>query len=54
MPKVKRSKYYAIYSKNDKFLHGVFPLSKDGLKSAKAYLIKISPKNRNNFYIEKK
>ena len=54
MPKVKKTKYYAIYSKNDNFLHGVFPLSKNGLKSAKAYIVKIAPKNQKNYYIEKK
>lgn len=54
MPRTKRKKYYAIYSKNDNFLHGVFPLSKDGHKEAKTYIQKISPKNQKNFYIEEK
>lgn len=54
MPKTKRKKYYAIYSKNDNFLHGVFPLSKEGFREAKMYIQKISPKNPKNFYIEEK
>jgi hypothetical protein len=52
MPKVKKQKYYAIYSKNDNFLHGVFPLSEEGKLKAKEYLKKISDKN-NSFYIKK-
>ena len=54
MPKIKRKKYYAIYSKNDNFLHGVFPLSKEGYKEAKIYIQKISTKNQKNFYIKQK
>ena len=54
MPKTKKTHYYAIYSKNDKFLHGVFTYSKDGLKSAKADISKIAPKNKKNYYIEEK
>jgi hypothetical protein len=54
MPKVKKKKYYAIYSKSDNFLHGVFPLSKEGYKEAKTYIQRISPKNPKNFYIQEK
>jgi hypothetical protein len=54
MPKVKRKKYYAIHSKSDNYLHGVFPLTEDGLKSAKAYITKISGKKKSLYYIEKK
>ena len=54
MPKTKRKKYYAILSKNDNFLHGVFPLSKEGYEGAKIYIQKISPKNYKNFYIQEK
>jgi len=54
MPKTKKQKYYAIHSKNDNFLHGVFPLTKEGYKSAKEYIIKLCPKGKNNFYISKK
>ena len=54
MPKVKRKKYYAIHSKNDNFLHGVFPLTKEGLKSAKQYIAKLSGKKKSSYYIEKK
>jgi len=55
MPKIKRNKYYAIYSKNDNFLHGVFPLNKEGLKKAKNYISEISSKKkRNPYYIEEK
>lgn len=54
MPKTKRKKYYAIYSKSDNFLHGVFPLSKEGYKEAKTYIQKISPKNKKAFYIKQK
>jgi len=54
MPKIRRKKYYAIHSKSDNFLHGVFPLTEDGLTSAKAYISKISGKNKNLYYIKKK
>ena len=54
MPKVKKLKYYAVYSKKDNFFHGAFPLTKEGFKSAKAYISKIAPKNKKNYYIEKK
>lgn len=46
-PKKQKSKYYAIYSKNDNFLHGVFPPSKEGLLRAKAHILKIDPSNKN-------
>jgi len=42
-----KHKYYAIFSKNDNFLHGVFPPSKDGLSKAKAHILKIDPSNKN-------
>lgn len=45
--KQKRISYYAILNKNDNFLHGVFPPSKEGLLKAKAYISKIDPTNRN-------
>lgn len=48
-----KNKYYGIYSKNDNFLYGVFPLNKDGYEKAKKYISKIS-KNRNDYYIKKK
>jgi hypothetical protein len=54
MPKTKKQKYYAIHSKNDNFLHGVFPLTKEGYKSAKEYISKLSPKGKTHFYITKK
>jgi hypothetical protein len=54
MPKIKRKKYYAILSKNDNYLHGVFPLSKEGYQEAKTYIQKISSKNYKNFYIQEK
>lgn len=54
MPKLKKKKYYAIYSKNDNFLHGVFPLSEEGLKKAKNYINKLSTSKKNPYYIEKK
>ena len=54
MPKTKKRKYYGVYSKNDNFLHGVFPITKDGFKLAQAYISKIAPKNKKNYYIEKK
>lgn len=47
------NKHYAIFSKKDNFLHGAFPLTKEGLKHAKEYLAKISGKNKKNFYIKK-
>ena len=47
MPKSKRKKYYAILCKNDNFLHGVFPPSKEGLLKAKAHILKIDPSNKN-------
>jgi len=54
MFKAKKMKYYGVYSKNDNFLHGVFPITKDGFKLAQAYISKIAPKNKKNYYIEKK
>jgi hypothetical protein len=42
----KKIKYYALISKNDNFLHGVFAPSKDGLKKAKEYLLKIDSDNK--------
>jgi len=54
MPKTKKRKYYGVYSKNDNFLHGVFPVTKEGFKLAQAYISKIAPKNKKNYYIEKK
>jgi hypothetical protein len=45
--KIKPAKYYAIFSKRDNFLHGVFPPSKEGLLKAKAHILKIDPSNKN-------
>lgn len=42
-----KHKYYAIFSKNDNFLYGVFPPSEDGLSKAKAHILKIDPYNKN-------
>ena len=42
-----KNKYYAIFSKSDNFLYGVFPASKDGLSEAKAHILKIDPSNKN-------
>jgi len=42
-----KHKYYAIFSKNDNFLYGVFPPSKEGLSKAKAHILKIDPSNKN-------
>jgi len=46
-PKKLKHKYYAVFSKNDNFLHGVFPPSEDGLSKAKAHILKIDPSNKN-------
>jgi hypothetical protein len=43
----KQLKYYAVHSKSDNFLHGVFPPSKEGLIKAKAHILKIDPSNKN-------
>jgi hypothetical protein len=48
----KKNKYYAILSKKDKFLYGVFPVSKEGKYKAEEYMKKISTKS-NIFYIKK-
>jgi len=48
----KKQKYYAIYSKNDNFFYGAFPLSKEGKIKAEQYLAKISNKS-GSFYIKK-
>ena len=45
--KKQKNKYYAIFSKTDNFLYGVFPSSQDGLFKAKEYLIKLDPSNKN-------
>lgn len=42
-----KHRYYAIFSKNDNFLYGVFPPSKDGLSKARAHILKIDPLNKN-------
>ena len=47
LKKTKQAKYYAVYSKSDNFLHGVFPPSKEGLLKAKAHILKIDPSNKN-------
>lgn len=45
--------FYGIYSKNDKFLHGVFPKTKEGLKSAKQYIkSNLSKSKKSNFFIK--
>jgi hypothetical protein len=49
-----KNKYYGIYSKNDNFLYGVFPLSKEGYKKASEYISKINFKDKNQFIIKKK
>ena len=48
-----KQKYYAILSKKDNYLHGVFPFSKEGYKQAQIYINK-DIKNKNLFYIKKK
>ena len=45
--KPKKHKYYAVFSKTDNFLHGVFSPSKEGLIKAKAHILKIDPSNKN-------
>jgi hypothetical protein len=45
--KKKQLKYYAVYSKSDNFLHGVFPPSKEGLMKAKAHVLKLDPTSKN-------
>jgi hypothetical protein len=45
--KTKITKYYAVFSKTDNFLHGVFPPSKEGLIKAKAHILKLDPSNKN-------
>ena len=47
LKKKKRVKYYAVYSKHDNFLHGVFPPSSLGLISAKNYITEIDPSKKN-------
>lgn len=42
-----KGKYYAVIGKSDKFLHGVFPFSEEGLLSARVYLSKIDPLEKN-------
>lgn len=48
-----KNKFYAVQSKHDNFLYGVFPLSKKGYSEAKKY-IKLKLNNDKNFYIKKK
>jgi len=45
--KKKQLKYYAVYSKSDNFLHGIFPPSKEGLIKAKAHVLKLDPTTKN-------
>ena len=35
-----KHKYYAVFSKNDNFLYGVFPPSKEGLSKPKLIYLK--------------
>lgn len=45
--------FYAIYSKNDKFLHGAFPKTKEGLLLAKKYIkTNLSKSKESSFYIK--
>jgi hypothetical protein len=46
LKKKKKIKYYALISKTDNFLYGVFEPSKVGLEKAKEYLSKIDPKDK--------
>ena len=52
--KSKKHKFYGIYYKNDNFLYGVFPFSKEGFKLAKSYMQKKLKTKNNNFYISPK
>lgn len=54
MPKIKKKRYYAIYSKSDNFFHGAFPLSEEGYEQARTYIEKISNKSKKSFYIKEK
>ena len=45
--KKKKNKYYAVFSKSDNFLHGVFPPSPEGLSKAKQHILKLDPTNKN-------
>ena len=49
-----KNKYYGVFSKNDNFLHGVFPKNSSGLKLAKEYVKKISNNKVRYFYIKEK
>lgn len=49
--KSKKHKFYGVYCKNDNFLYGAFPFSKEGLKLAKIYIQKKLNTRTNNFYI---
>jgi hypothetical protein len=45
-----KKKFYGIYSKNDNFLYGVFPFTKEGKSNAQKY---INEKLKNkNLYIK--
>jgi len=49
----KKQAFYAIYSKNDKFLHGAFPKTKEGLKCSKEYIKNNLSKNKKlSFYVK--
>ena len=48
-----KQKYYAILSKKDNFLHGVFPFTKEGYKQAKSFIAEKGKKNKE-FCIKKK
>jgi len=43
----KTNKYYAVISKSDNFLHGVFHNSPEGLTKAKNYVRQIDSTNKN-------
>ncbi len=48
-----RLPFYAIYSKNDKFLHGVFPKTKEGFQLAKKYIkTNLSKSKKSSFFIK--
>lgn len=54
MPRVKKIKSYVVFCKKDNFLYGAFPFNNQGLKLAKSYVKKLSPKDKKKFCIRVK
>lgn len=54
MPKKKNPKYYLVLCKGRNYTYGAFPYSKEGKRSAEAFVKKASKSQEEELYIEAK